>query len=402
MRRMPSKAPFYIWQQPGWPALTVQDALLGEALDQARLEQGRLLGLLEAIGLPQALEVGLDIWVRETLATAAIEGEQLDLAAVRTSVARHMGLSGSLAYGSQVDRHVDGLVDMLDDASRNFRRPLTEDRLRRWQAALFADSTIDGFAGIGRIAVGRYRSQPDIMHIVSGVPGREVVHFQAPASADVPVLMKAFLAWFETPVLSGKALATRQSRMGGLVRAAVAHLWFETIHPFEDGNGRIGRAIADLALAQDVGAAVRVFGLSRQLQESRRAYYEALSAAQRGSLDITPWVLWFVQTFTAGCVRSQQVVRSALQKAAFLQRANEYGINSRQRKVLTRLLEAGIGGFMGGMTAEKYSNMTGTSKPTATRDLSQLQSWGLVDVAGVGKATRYAVRVPGWIQISDS
>jgi Fic family protein len=196
-------------------------------------------------------------------------------------------------------------------------------------------------------------------------------------------------------------MATLQPRMGGLVRAAVAHLWFETIHPFEDGNGRIGRAIADLALAQDVGAAVRVFGLSRQLQESRRAYHDALNAAQRGGLDITPWVLWFVQTFTAGCVRSQQVVRTAMQKAAFWQRANEHGINPRQRKVLARLLEAGDGGFLGGMTAQKYNKMTSASKPTATRDLSQLQDWGLLAVAGVGKATRYAVNVPGWNQVLE-
>jgi Fic family protein len=287
----------------------------------------------------------------------------------------------------------------MDDASRNFQMPLTEDRLWRWQAALFASSTIDGFAGIRRIAVGRYRSHADDMQIVSGLQGREVVHFQAPASSDVRSQMQAFLAWFESPVLSNQAMTVQQPRMGGLVRAAVAHLWFETIHPFEDGNGRIGRAIADLALAQDVGAAVRVFGLSRQLQESRSAYYEALNSAQRGGLDITPWVLWFVQTFTAGCVRSQQVVRTAMQKAAFWQKANERGINLRQRKVLARLLEAGDGGFLGGMTAQKYSKMTGASKPTATRDLSQLQGWGLLDVAGVGKATRYAANVPGWNQI---
>lgn len=399
---MAFQPPLYIWQQTGWPALTVQDTLLGDALHQARLEQGRLLGLLEAIGLPQAVEVGRDIWVRETLATAAIEGDQLDLAAVRSSVARRMGLSDVPTLSAQVDRHVDGLVDMMDDASRNFRMPLTEDRLRRWQAALFAGSTIDGFAGIRRIAVGRYRSHADDMQIVSGLPGREVVHFQAPASADVPSKMQAFLAWFDSPVLSGKAMATPQPRMGGLVRAAVAHLWFETIHPFEDGNGRIGRAVADLALAQDVGAAVRVFGLARQLQESRPAYYNALSAAQRGSLDITPWVLWFVQTFTAGCVRSQQDVRTAMQKTAFWQRAGEHGINPRQRKVLARLLEAGDGGFLGGMTTQKYSKMTGASKPTATRDLSQLQGWSLLEVTGVGKATRYAVSVPGWNQIPDS
>lgn len=388
----------YIWQQPGWPALTVQNALLNDALHQARLEQGRLLGLLEAIGLSQALEVGQNIWEQETLATAAIEGERLDLSAVRSSVARHMGLSDVATN----DRHVDGLVEVMDDASRNFKMPLTDDRLCRWQAALFADSAIDGFAGVRRVAVGRYRNHADAMQIVSGLPGREVVHYQAPASGDVPAQMQAFLAWFESPVLTSQALATQQPSMGGLVRAAVAHLWFETIHPFEDGNGRIGRAIADLALAQDVNAAVRVFGLSRQLQESRAGYYEALNTAQRGGLDITPWVLWFVQAFTAGCVRSQELVRAAMQKAAFWQGANEQALNPRQRKVLTRLLEAGDGGFLGGLTAQKYTKMTGASKPTATRDLSQLQTWGLLEVEGVGKATRYVVNVSGWNQTSGA
>ena len=228
------------------------------------------------------------------------------------------------------------------------------------------------------------------------VQGRERVHYEAPASTAVPREMAAFLAWFETPRLTSTHLSASQPRMGGLVRAAIAHLWFESIHPFEDGNGRVGCAIADLALAQDVGAAVRVFGLSRRLLESRGAYYDALNQAQRGGLDVTPWVLWFVHSFTAGCVRSQQVVRVAIQKAAYWRRANTNSINLRQRKVLLRLLEAGDGGFLAGMTMDKYSKITAISKPTATRDLTQLLRWNLLVATGVGKATRYAVNVAGW------
>ena len=382
----------YIWQLPDWPALTIDERKLAGALHQARLEQGRLLGQLEVIGLEQMYEISRDLWVQDTMATAAIEGEQLNLMSVRSSVARRLGLVD--APGS--DRAVDGLVELMEDASRNFAAPLTEDRLKRWQAELFAGSTMDGFAGIRRIAAGRYRDHAEAMQIVSGIPGRQLVHYEAPASRDVPREMKAFLEWFNAPKFGDVATEKNQARMNGLVRAAMAHFWFETIHPFEDGNGRVGRAIADLALAQDVGAAVRVFGLSTQLQMTRSDYYAALNAAQCGGLDVTPWVLWFVQSFSAGCLHSQEVVRAAMQKARFWQSATACALNERQRKVLARLLEAGDGGLVGGMTSEKYSKLTQVSKPTATRDLRQLQGWGLLVVTGLGKATRYAVAVEGW------
>ena len=388
----PHPSPRYIWQHKGWPALRVDSSALHGAQLLARLEQGRLLGQLEAIGLEQMMEVSRDLWVQDTLATAAIEGVRLDASSVRSSVAQRMGLS----HGGVRDREVEGLVELLDDASGNYQSPLSHDRLYRWQASLFTGSVVDGLAGIRRFAVGRYRTHADAMQIVSGIQGRELVHYEAPASSAVPREMAAFLAWFETPKLPSTNLAGSQPHMGGLVRAAIAHLWFESIHPFEDGNGRVGRAIADLALAQDVGAAVRVFGLSRQLLESRKAYYDALNQAQRGGLDVTPWVLWFVQAFTAGCVRSQQVVRVAIQKAAYWQRANGNSINLRQRKVLARLLEAGDGEFLGGMTTAKYSKITAVSKPTATRDLTQLLGSNLLVATGAGKARRYAVNVAEW------
>jgi Fic family protein len=183
----------------------------------------------------------------------------------------------------------------------------------------------------------------------------------------------------------------------------MAHLWFETIHPFEDGNGRLGRAIVDMALAQDLGAPERMFGMSRQLLTVRSAYYDALNAAQRGTLDITPWVQWFVQAFTQGCVTSQTVVKQAVDRAEFRLHAAICGVNERQTRVLNRLLEAGSselgGGFLGGMTADKYSKITGASKATATRDLTDLLNKELLQVQGIGKATRYAINVPGWSQL---
>jgi Fic family protein len=397
--------PRYIWQHPAWPQFTLDAAALAPALDQARLEQGRLLGLLGAIGLEQANAVQRELWVQEALATAAIEGEQLNLESLRSSVAHRL----SLADAPGADRLVEGLVQVMGDALANHGAALDLDRLCRWQSALFPGGT----SGIARIAVGRVRDHADAMQIVSGALGREVVHYEAPPSARVIAEMSRFLAWFENTRPTGGAVA-----VNGIARAALVHLWFESIHPFEDGNGRLGRALADMALAQDMHAQdphaspvlVRVYGLAHQMLKTRAAYYDALNHAQRlrgvapeaAAIDATPWVLWFVQAFTRACVASQAVVRDATDKAHFRLRAAQCHINPRQSKVLERLLEAGHagsgGGFLGGMTNEKYAKITGTSKATATRDLADLLAHGLLRVEGVGKATRYAVNVPGWEQ----
>lgn len=390
----PPKTPNYLWQHPAWPALTFDAGALTQDLSSARLEQGKLLGLLEAIGLEPGQEVARELWVQEAMATAAIEGEKLDLEAVRSSVAHRLGLTDL----PTADRHVDGLVQVMQDATAQYQAPLTQERLCLWQAALFPG----GSANLRRIAVGRYRDHADAMQIVGGRPGREVVHYQAPPSMQVPQEMVQFLTWFEgTRPVPGMVPSVH-----GLARAALAHLWFETIHPFEDGNGRLGRAIVDMALAQDMSAAVRVFGVARQMMTTRAAYYDALNQAQRSTLgpglDITPWVQWFVQAFTQGCITSQAVVKQALEKAEFRLRCATRGVNARQTKVLNRLLEAGNaavgGGFLGGMTTDKYCKLTGTSKATATRDLTDLAAKGLLRVDGVGKATRYAIAIDQWAQ----
>lgn len=397
--------PRYIWQHPAWPQLTLDAAALAPALDQARLEQGRLLGLLGAIGLDQANAVQRELWVQEALATAAIEGEQLNLESLRSSVAHRL----SLADAPGADRSVEGLVQVMGDALANHGAALDLDRLCRWQSALFPGGT----SGIARIAVGRVRDHADAMQIVSGALGREVVHYEAPAPKQVTAEMDRFLAWFESTRPTGGAVA-----VNGIARAALVHLWFESIHPFEDGNGRLGRALADMALAQDMHAQdphaspvlVRVYGLAHQMLKTRAAYYDALNYAQRlrgvapeaAAIDATPWVQWFVQAFTRACIASQAVVRDATDKAHFRLRAAQCHINLRQSKVLERLLEAGHagsgGGFLGGMTNEKYAKITDTSKATSTRDLADLLAHGLLRVEGVGKATRYAVNVPGWEQ----
>jgi Fic family protein len=249
-----------------------------------------------------------------------------------------------------------------------------------------------------------------------------VVHYTAPPSAQVAGEMAQFLNWFEATRPGAPSAAQGATPntvpLNGLLRAGLAHLWFESIHPFEDGNGRLGRAVVDLALAQDLGtsSSTRALGMARPMLAARAAYYDALSAAQNASqkaqsntqarpdaaLNVTPWLLWFVSTFNQGCINSQAVVNQALEKANFRLLAAQQGVNERQRKVLDRLLEAGHeglgGGFLGGMTTDKYSKITGASKPTASRDLVDLLDKGLLRVEGLGKATRYAIAIGSWHQ----
>lgn len=381
MRFMPRKAR-YIWESTEWPRLRFDLAAAGPALLRARTAQGRVKGMAEAIGLPDMQQIEQELWTGEAMATAAIEGEKLELASVRSSVLRHMGHDDP----GPATRQVEGLVDVMQDATEGFADVLDADRLCRWQSALFPGGT----AGIRRIAVGRWRDHLDPMQIVSGAPDKEVVHYTAPPSSRVPREMTDFLAWFES-TRPGRASAT-----DGLARAAIAHLWFETIHPFEDGNGRIGRAIADMALAQDIGEAARLYSLSRQLLADRAAYYDALAAAQAGSVDVSAFVIWFAGTFEQACLRSIAVMEAALEKSRFWALHAQQRFNERQRRLLQRLLDAGDGGFLGGLNVEKYLKMTGTSKATATRDLSDLSQRGLLHATGQGKALRYHLSVPGW------
>lgn len=381
--------PVYLWQQPGWPHLQVDAAALSGVLQAARQRQGEALGLAQALGMPTIDAVLQEVWIREAAATAAIEGEQLDLAAVRSSVMRRLGQGGA---SGPVSRSVEGLVEVMQDALAGFDQTLDDDRLCRWQSALFPGGT----SGIRRIAVGRYRDHADPMQIVSGRPGHEVVHYQASASAEVPQEMARFLAWFEATRPDRGAASPRQPAADGLIRAAIAHLWFETIHPFEDGNGRIGRAIADMALAQDLGAPTRLYSLSTQLLASRSAYYDALNQAQKGTPDVTAWVRWFADALAQACARTTGIMLSALHKQRFWATHSATPLNERQRKVVQKLLDAGDGGFLGGLNAEKYVRLTGASKATATRDLAALLQHGLLRVQGSGKATRYQVNVPEW------
>ncbi|MBT2325195.1 Fic family protein [Variovorax paradoxus] len=384
MRRMALKAPRYIWQRADWPKLHFDLAAASPALLRARELQGQVHGMARAIGLPELQSIERELWTHEALATAAIEGEKLELAAVHSSVLRHLGEAGSGPYS----RHVDGLVEVMQDASAGFEAPLDADRLCRWQSALFPGGT----AGIRRIAIGRFRDHEDPMQIVSGLPGKEVVHYTAPPSATVAHEMDEFLAWFAAT----RPRPGMPPALDGIARAAIAHLWFETIHPFEDGNGRIGRAIADMVLAQDLGVPTHLYSLSRQLLADRSGYYDALAVAQIGSTDVTGFVQWFAEAFGHACTKSMEVIQSTLEKSRFWALHASSNLNDRQRQLLRRLLDAGDGGFLGGLNVDKYLKMGKSSKATATRDLSDLVQRGLLHTTGQGKALRYYLSVPGW------
>jgi len=271
----------------------------------------------------------------------------------------------------------------MDDATRHWREPLTVERLCGWQAALFPT----GFAGVKKVKSGALRTHATPMQIVSGPIGREKVHFEAPPSKRLPRELGEFLDWFQT---------SRDSPIDGLLRAGTAHLWFETLHPFEDGNGRVGRAIIDLALAQDAKMDQRLYSVSRRLAEHRDDYYAELAAASRGSLDITRWLTWFAEQFEEACGSSEAVIDLSLAKARFWLQHGQAPLNERQRKAVNRILDAGPGGFEGGMSTDKYGHLVRVSRATAYRDLDELVRYGLLTQAGVGRGTRYFAAMEGW------
>ena len=354
---------------------------IARTLSRAGQQQGIVMGKAQAIGLtgPYLSQVFNDIWIGEIMATAAIEGERLDLDQVRSSVMRKLGLGD---HGTS-SRHVDGLVDVLHDANSNLSTELDLDRLCRWQSALFPGGT----SGIKRLEVGKLRTFAEPMQIISGKLGKEKIHYQAPDSSQVEHEMNQFLDWFNRP-----------NDLDGIVRAAIAHLWFETIHPFEDGNGRIGRAIIDMAIAQDTQQSIHLYSMARQLQKNRSAYYDQLNAAQKGDMDITAWIIWFIDQFSAACQQSEQHIDKAIEKAYFWSTHLDKSFNQRQRKTLQKLLDAGDGGFLGGLTADKYCKITGASKATATRDLTDLLQKGALITQDQGRATKYRINVLGWNQ----
>jgi Fic family protein len=366
------ESPQLLWQHPSWPQMRYDGPLVAAEVALARRSQGVVEGKLAALAAQQRQELAAEAWTQEAMSTAAIEGEQLDLHAVRSSVARRLGVAHT--KGPNAPRHVDGLLDIMDDAVVHADRELTDERIQAWQAALFPT----GFSGMAKVLVGAYRLHEEPMQIVSGRPGHETVHYEAPPSGSVPAEMARLIDW-----------CNRDAEHESLVRAALAHLWFETIHPFEDGNGRVGRVLVDLILARDGGEQTRLIRISQRLLEHRDDYYAELERAQHGPLDVTRWVLWFVAQVRAACDAASGVIDESLMKARFWSRHRHKDLSARQRKVLNVLLDAGPGGFTGGMSTRKYESLTGASRATSSRELGKLEALGILVSTGAGRSTQY-------------
>ena len=348
----------WIWQDTDWPNFTWDAAALSPALAQARLVQGKVLGMTHLLDDSLTLEALAKILIEDGVTTSEIEGERLNIEAVRSSVAHQLGLSTVGLPKSS--RSIDGLVELLLDATRGYQTPLTEERLCRWQAALFPT----GQSGLRTIRVGQLRgSEP--MRVVSGRMGKEIIHFEAPYQTQLKTELTQFLHWFN--------LGTET--MDGLIRAGIAHLWFITLHPFEDGNGRIARAITDMALSQDEQQPMRFFSLSAQILRQREAYYTQLEHTQRGTTDITAWLQWFLQQIEHAAIQAQYTVAQTLNKARFWLKHQSDDLNERQRKVLNRLLDHQYD-FEGSMNTRKYMSLTKTSRATAYRELADLVDKG--------------------------
>lgn len=361
----------YVHEREDWPHLIWQSEALTDLLAAVRHRQGRLLGHMEALGFPLREEAVLQALTEDVLKSSEIEGEVLDREQVRSSIARRLGMDiGGLV---EADRHVEGVVEMMLDATQNCFQPLTAERLFGWHASLFPT----GRSGMTRITVGAWRTGEDgPMQVVSGPIGRERVHYEAPEAERLDAEMAKFLDWFEMAAIDP------------VLKAGVAHFWFVTIHPFDDGNGRIARAIADLALARAEGTPQRFYSMSAQIRIERKAYYDALEGAQKGDADITGWLLWFLGCLDRAFDGAETILASVMRKARFWEVIAGQPLNDRQRKVINRLLD----GFDGKLTNAKWAALAKTSSDTALRDINDLVGRGILikDEAG-GRSTSYSL-----------
>ena len=362
----------YIWQSADWPSWRYDLSALTGLLTEVSHAQGLLIGRLADVGMALRDQASLAALTEDVVKTSEIEGELLNVESVRSSIARRLGVDiGAVA---PVDRHVEGIVEMVLDATSRSAKPLTAERLFGWHAALFPT----GYSGMNKIAIGQWRDDADgPMQVVSGPVGQRKVHFQAPPADVLPFETARFLTW-----------ANEQTDMAELVKAGLAHLWFVTLHPFDDGNGRIARAVGDLFLARADGSPQRFYSLSAQIQRERKDYYDVLERTQKGTLDVTGWLSWFLGTLGRAIASAQTTLDAVLVKARFWQRWPGMSLNERQVKLLNRLLD----GFEGKLTSSKWGAIAKCSPDTALRDISELLALGILrKTAGGGRSTAYAL-----------
>ena len=370
----------YIWELENWPKFVWNIEELAPRLAAAHQQQGQLLGQSSDLSDELDLQAQMDALIQNAIRTSEIEGENLNVESVRSSVARQLGLPRAGLRDSTVQ--TDAIVGMLLEATQNLETALTQGELCQWQAALFPD----GPGLVNPIGVGELRGEV-AMQVVSGRVDRPTVHFEAPPRDQLEQQLAEFLKWFNQPP---KAL-------DGLLRAGIAHLWLVTLHPFDDGNGRVTRAVTDRALAQAEQQSIRFYSLSAAIMERRKEYYEQLERSQKGELDITPWLSWFLSVLEDALKQGQACFDRVLKKTRFWQRHSQTLLTERQIKVLNRLLHVGAAlegaeGFEQGINAEKYKSQVKVSKATATRDLTGLLEKGcLTKLPGGGRSTRYVI-----------
>jgi len=368
--RMNSGDYTYVWQASGWPSWHYDLATLVGSLAEVSHAQGLLMGRLADVGMALRDQVSLSALTEDVVKTSEIEGEQLNVESVRSSIARRLGVDiGALA---PVDRHVEGVVEMVLDATANSNAPVTRQRLFGWHAALFPT----GYSGLARIKVGDWRDDASgPMQVVSGPIGHQRVHFEAPPADRLESETDRFFDW-----INGAA------REPPLIKAGLSHLWFVTLHPFDDGNGRIARAIGDLLLARADDSPQRFYSLSAQIQRERKAYYDILERTQKGLLDVTEWLAWFLATLHRAVDQAQHTLDAVLEKARFWQRWATTPLNERQVKLLNRLLD----GFEGKLTTSRWATIAKCSQDTALRDITDLLARGVLRKSDAGgRSTSY-------------
>jgi Fic family protein len=362
----------YVHQLTDWPRFNWDQDGLAVPLADIRHRQGRLLGRMESLGFSLQREAELETLTLDVVKSSEIEGEHLNADQVRSSIARRLGMD--IAGAVPADRNVEGVVDMMFDAIQHFDKPLTEERLFGWHAALFPT----GRSGMRKITVGAWRDDADgPMQVVSGPMGKERVHYEAPAAPLLDKEMSRFLEWANEP-----------GKIDPVLRAGLAHLWFVTIHPFDDGNGRIARAIADWSLARSEKSAQRFYSMSSQIRQERRAYYDILERTQKGPLDITPWMLWFLDCLGRAFEGTESTLATVLYKAQFWQKYEAVSMNDRQRLLLNNMLD----GFEGILTSSKWAKIARCSQDTAIRDIQDLIVHGVLKKdSGGGRSTSYSL-----------
>lgn len=358
----------YIWQNDKFPRFEWDTDALLVLLGEVHTLQGQLLGRMSALGF-EGLSQQVEAVTQEIIGSSRIEGVTLNADSVRSSVARLLGLE--TAGNERSDHYTEGVVNAMMQATQAFAEPLTAERMFGWHAAFFPTGYSDGH----KITVANWRVGDEPMQVVSGPMGKEKVHFVAPPSDMVPAMMERFIAWCNTP-----------NDTDPILRAAIAHLWFVTIHPFDDGNGRMARTITELMLARADNSSRRFYSLSAEIMKQRKEYYDVLEQTQKGAIDVTPWLLWFVKTLRNALVFSLQTTDRVIQKASFWSKHKETVLNERQRKIINKLWD----GFDGKLTTQKYAKINHCSQDTALRDIQSLMEKGILrKTEEGGRSTNY-------------